>query len=50
MKDNQLELVELGTEYNASAAIDRIREWQQLAAEKDWLNEMLLQTRCCPSN
>lgn len=43
--DNHMELVELGVDYDAGSAIDRIQELQKLAAEKDWLNEMVLQAR-----
>ena len=42
---NQLELVELGAEYNTVSAVNRIQEWQYLKAERDWLNEMVLQSR-----
>lgn len=45
IQGNNLELVELGADYDAGSAIDRIQELLKVAAEKDWVNEMVLQAR-----
>ena len=45
LQGGQLQSVETGPKYDIESAIKRIQEFQVIASQRDWVNEMLLQAR-----